>query len=42
VLSAQDYLALRDSTGLTLRTIWCLTQRWVAYGNPEGEPGDDL
>lgn len=41
-LTGEDYLELRDSTGLTLRTIWCLTQRWATYGNPEGEPTNDL
>lgn len=40
-LTAEDYLALKDATGLELRTIWCLTQRWTAYGNPEGESADD-
>ena len=42
ILAGEDYLSLRDSTGLTLRTIWCLTQRWNTYGNPEGESADDL
>lgn len=41
LLAGEDYLALRDSTGLSVRTIWCLTQRWAAYGNPEGESADD-
>jgi hypothetical protein len=41
LLTGEDYLALKDTTGLELRTIWSLTQRWATYGNPEGEPADD-
>jgi len=41
-LTGEDYRALKDATGLELRTIWSLTQRWATYGNPEGEPTDDV
>jgi Protein of unknown function (DUF2857) len=37
-LSGEDYLELREATGLGLRIIWSMTQRWTEYGNPEGTP----
>ena len=37
-LSGEDYLALREFSGVDLRAIWFLTQRWQQYGNPEGTP----
>ena len=40
-LTGEDYLALQAETGLGLRTIWSMTQRWSEYGNPEGTPSDD-
>jgi hypothetical protein len=32
VLSAADYLALQQQTGIGLRAIWVLVQRWETYG----------
>lgn len=32
ILSAADYLELRQQTGIGLRSIWALVQRWEAYG----------
>jgi len=38
LLSGEDYLALKSATGVELRSIWQLTQRWAQFGNPEGRP----
>ncbi|MCY4264616.1 MAG: DUF2857 domain-containing protein [Gammaproteobacteria bacterium] len=36
-LTAADYLALNQETGIALRAIWLLVQRWEDYGEaPEG------
>ena len=32
-LTAGDYLALHDQTGLSARAVWTLTQRWAEFGN---------
>lgn len=32
-LSATDYLALHEQTGLFVRAVWNLTQRWAEFGN---------
>jgi len=32
------YLALQRETGLSMRVIWNLTQRWDEYGNLSGQP----
>jgi hypothetical protein len=37
-LSGEDFLELREATGLGVRIIWSMTQRWAEYGNPEGTP----
>ena len=34
-----DYLSLRQETGIGLRAIWTLAQRWLEYGNPEARSG---
>ncbi len=36
-LSAQTYLALHRETGISLRAIWTLTQRWSDYGDLSGQ-----
>jgi len=33
-LTAADYLTLQRETGIGLRSIWALVQRWEAYGEP--------
>jgi hypothetical protein len=33
-LLAEDYLAIHEETGSSLRAIWQLTQRWVEHGEP--------
>ncbi len=33
-LTAADYLALHQETGIGLRAIWALVQRWEVYGDP--------
>jgi len=38
LLTAEDYLALKEDTDVNLRAIWQLTRRWAQYGNPEGLP----
>ena len=40
-LTGEDYLELKAETGLGLRIIWSMTQRWTEYGNPEGAPPTD-
>ena len=38
-LTPEDYLALRDESGASLRAVWNLTQRWVECDKPSGEAG---
>ena len=33
LLAPADYLAMHRETGVPLRGIWNLTQRWAQYGN---------
>jgi hypothetical protein len=33
LLTPEQYLAIQAETGLSLRAIWGLTQRWAQYGN---------
>lgn len=35
ILSGEDYLSLHQETGVAMRAIWSLTQRWTHYGNFE-------
>jgi hypothetical protein len=32
-LTPEDYLALGQQTGASMRAVWSLTQRWAEYGN---------
>ena len=41
LLAPADYLALHRETGVPMRAIWNLTQRWTQYGNLTGESDDD-
>ncbi len=34
-----DYLSLQQETGIGLRAIWTLAQRWLEYGSPEARSG---
>tara|TARA_B110000503_G_scaffold20503_1_gene30794 strand:- start:5940 stop:6524 length:585 start_codon:yes stop_codon:yes gene_type:complete len=34
-----DYLLLQKETGIGLRAIWTLAQRWIEYGDPEAHAG---
>jgi hypothetical protein len=34
LLSAVEYLELHAETGVSMRAIWTLTQRWAQYGDP--------
>ncbi len=36
LLTPEQYLEIHDETGLSVRTIWNLTQRWAQYGNLTG------
>ncbi len=40
LLAPADYLELHEETGVPMRAIWTLTQRWAQYGNLTG-PGND-
>ena len=40
LLAPADYLDLHEETGVPMRAIWTLTQRWAQYGNLTS-PGDD-
>jgi hypothetical protein len=40
LLPPADYLALHQETGVPLRAIWNLTQRWAQYGNLTGRSDD--
>ena len=35
-LTAEDYLDLQQQTGIGLRSIWALVQRWETYGEGSG------
>ena len=37
LLIPEQYLAIHDETGLSMRAIWNLTQRWAQYGNLNGQ-----
>jgi len=39
VLSGEDYLALYQETGVAMRAIWNLTQRWCEQGNVDAPVG---
>ena len=36
LLTPAQYLAIHEATGLSMRAIWGLTQRWAEYGNLNG------
>ena len=40
LLAPADYLALHRNTGVAMRAVWNLTQRWAEYGNLTGESDD--
>ena len=37
LLIPEQYLAIHGETGLSMRAIWNLTQRWAQYGNLNGQ-----
>jgi hypothetical protein len=37
LLIPEQYLDIHDETGLSMRSIWNLTQRWAQYGNLNGQ-----
>ena len=37
LLAPEQYLAIHDETGLSMRAIWNLTQRWAQYGYLNGQ-----
>ena len=37
LLTAEQYLEIYSETGLSMRAIWNLIQRWVQYGNLNGQ-----
>jgi hypothetical protein len=37
LLAPNQYLAIQAETGVSLRAIWGLTQRWTQYGNLNGQ-----
>ena len=41
LLIPEQYLAIHGETGLSMRAIWNLTQRWAQYGNLNG-PNDKV
>lgn len=41
LLAPADYLELHRETGVPMRAIWSLTQRWAQYGNLTGQTDDD-
>lgn len=41
-LTHEDYLALREETGASMRAVWNLTQRWAEYGDLTHEAGIPL
>ena len=40
LLAPADYLDLHEETGVPMRAIWTLTQRWAQYGNLTGPSND--
>jgi hypothetical protein len=36
LLTPEQYLAIYEETGLSMRAIWGLTQRWAQFGNLNG------
>ncbi|MES9988227.1 MAG: DUF2857 domain-containing protein [Candidatus Thiodiazotropha endolucinida] len=40
LLAPKDYLELHRETGVPMRAIWNLTQRWAQYGNLTGQNDD--
>jgi len=40
LLTPAQYLAIHGETGLSMRAIWSLTQRWAQYGNLNGRPDE--
>ena len=40
LLTPETYLDIHAETGLSLRAIWALTQRWAQYGNLTGQPDE--
>jgi len=41
LLIPDEYLALQRETGVPMRAIWNLTQRWAQYGNLTGRSDED-
>jgi hypothetical protein len=41
LLAPANYLELHRETGVPMRAIWSLTQRWAQYGNLTGQTDDD-
>jgi len=41
LLAPTDYLELHRETGVPMRAIWNLTQRWAQYGNLTGQNDND-
>ncbi len=41
LLPAAEYLELHAETGVSMRAIWNLTQRWSEYGDPGGATGSE-
>lgn len=41
LLAPADYMELQRETGVPMRAIWSLTQRWAQYGNLTGQTDDD-
>ena len=41
LLSAAEYLELHTETGVSMRAIWNLTQRWAQYGDLGGATGSE-
>ena len=42
LLAPADYLELYRETGVSMRAIWNLTQRWAQYGNRFDQTEEDL
>ena len=41
LLTPEQYLEIHHETGLSMRAIWNLTQRWAQYGNLSVPPGEE-
>ena len=41
LLTATQYLAIHEETGLSIRAIWGQTQRWAQYGHLNGPVNED-